>query len=105
MAAGQAHATSSSSHGDQWDALQSFRDVVQEIKWRPVCFYPPSLQFDAQILYLCLEWQPLGIDLSVPGNDKFELGHAGVSSVFSPAQELAQGVTSFDISIYCLPIQ
>jgi len=31
MAAGQAHATSSSSHGDKWDALRGFRDAVQEI--------------------------------------------------------------------------
>jgi len=67
MAAGQAHATSSSSHGDKWDALQGFRDAVQEI----------SLSWDI----------------------------AGVSSIFSPAQGLAQGLTSFDISIYCLPIQ
>jgi hypothetical protein len=31
MAARLAHVTSSSSHGNQWDALQGFKDALQEI--------------------------------------------------------------------------
>jgi len=106
MAAGQTHATSSSSCGDHWDALQGFRDALQEIggEWYAaipnhcslmhksyICALNDSLW--EQMIYRCLGMTSLSWDI------------AGVSSIFSPAQGLAQDLTSFDISIYCLPIQ
>jgi len=92
MAAGQAHATSSSSHGDQWDALQCLRDALQEISgdWYAAIPNHCSLMHRSSIcalndslweylVYQCLGMTSLSWDI------------VGVSSIFSPAQGTCSG--------------